>query len=92
MLTSFQLFPLLKTELENLAYPGFPIIQKQVKNTLPSYSQYDSRLIILWTIKVYGSSLTIFWAIYGSVYDQPGTINLYGPEFGQPGAIKRNLR
>ena len=30
-------------------------------------------------------------AIYGSVYDQPGTINLYGPEYGQPGAIKRKL-
>ena len=29
--------------------------------------------------------------IYGSVYDQPGTINLYGPEYGQPGAIKRKL-
>ena len=24
--------------------------------------------------KVYGSSLTIIWAIYGSVYDQPETI------------------
>ena len=71
--------------------PGFPPIQKQVNHTLPSYSQYDSRLIILWTIKVYGSSLTIFWAIYGSVYDQPGTINLYGPEYGQPGAIKSKL-
>ena len=41
--------------------------------------------------KVYGSSLTIFWAIYGSVYDQPGTTNLYGPEYGQLGAIKRIL-
>ena len=40
--------------------------------------------------KVYGSSLTIFWAIYGTVYDQPGTINLYGHEYGQPGAIKEN--
>ena len=71
--------------------PGFPPIQKQVSHTQPSYSQYDSRLIILWTIKVHGSSLTIFWAIYGSVYVQPGTINLYGPEYGQPGAIKRKL-
>ena len=34
------------------AHPGFPPIQKQVNHTLPSYSQYDSRLIILWTIKV----------------------------------------
>ena len=41
--------------------PGFPPIQKQVNHTLPSYSQYDSRLIILWTIKVYGSMLTILW-------------------------------
>ena len=41
--------------------PGFPPIQKQVNHTLPSYSQYDSRLIILWTIKVYGSRLTILW-------------------------------
>ena len=41
--------------------------------------------------KVYGSSLTIFWSKYGSVYDQPGTINLYGPAYGQPGAIKRKL-
>ena len=73
------------------ASPGFPPIQKQFNNALPSYSQHDSRLIILWTIKVYGSSLTIFSAIYGSVYDQPGTINLYGPEYGQPGAIKRKL-
>ena len=41
--------------------PDFPPIQKQVNHTLPSYSQYDSRLIILWTIKVYGSRLTILW-------------------------------
>ena len=33
----------------------------------------------------------MLWAIYGSVFDQPGTINLYGPEFGQPGAIKSKL-
>ena len=30
-------------------FPGFPPIQKQVNHTLPSYSPYDSRLIILWT-------------------------------------------
>ena len=41
--------------------------------------------------KDYGSSLTIFWAIYGSVYDHPGTINLFAPEYGQPGAIKTKL-
>ena len=41
--------------------------------------------------KKYGFSLTIFWAIYGSVHGQPGTINLYGPEYGQPGPIKRKL-
>ena len=69
----------------------FPPMQKQVNNTLPSYSQYDSRLFILWTIKVYGSRLTIFWAIYGSVYDQSGTINVSDSEYGQPGAIKRKL-
>ena len=36
--------------------------------------------------------LTIFWAMYGSVYDQSGTINLYGPEYGQPGmeSLKEN--
>ena len=33
--------------------------------------------------------LIILWTIYGSVYDQPGTINLYGPEYGQPVAIKK---
>ena len=41
--------------------------------------------------KNYGFSLTIFWTIYGSVYDHPGTNNLYGPEYGQPGPIKRKL-
>ena len=54
--------------------PGFPPIQKQVNLILPSYSQYDSRLIILWTIKVYGSRLTILWTYMVPVYDQPGTI------------------
>ena len=39
----------------------------------------------------HGSSLTTFWAIYGSVYYQPGTINLYGTGYGQPGAIKRKI-
>ena len=68
-LTHFSIFP---------SIPGFPPMQKQVNHTLPSYSQYNS-------------TLTILWAIYGSVYDQPGTINLYGPEYGQPGAIKRKL-
>ena len=74
-----------------LPSPGFPPIQTQVNHILPPYSQYDSRLIILWTIKIYGFSLTIFWAINGSVYDQPGKINLNGPEYGQPGVIKRKL-
>ena len=73
--SSSQLIKPIKS-VTSLIFPGFPPIQKQVNHTLPSYSQYDSRLIILWTKKVYGSSLTIFWAIYGSVYDQPGTINL----------------
>ena len=60
--------------------PGFPPIQKQVNHTLPSYSQYDSRLIILWTIKVYGFRFNILWTIYGPVYDTPDSIKekVYG--------------
>ena len=52
---------LLGESIRSLTNPGFPPIQKQVNHTLPSHSQYDSRLIILWTIKVYGSRLTILW-------------------------------
>ena len=47
---------------------------------------YNSRLIIEWAIKVYGTRLTIKWITYGPVYDSPGTI--YGPDYGGPGNPK----
>ena len=81
--------------------PGFPPIQKQVNRTLPSYSQYDSRLIILWTREVYGSRLTILWTYMvqsmkrhacsikkQSLWFQPDHIlGHICPEYCQPGTI-----
>ena len=43
--------------------------------TLSQFSLYGSRLTILWAIMVYGSRLIIDWTIYGPDYGQAGTIN-----------------